>query len=187
MKKKITLIALALILIATAATSTLAYFNSEDTAHNVITTSGVDIEIFEWQDENMTIPYPDEPVEIMPGATVDKVVTVKNNEADSWIRATVDITITDGNGKKMALTDAELAKVIDVKFGEKWTKKDGWYYYNASVKTGDTTAPLFSTVHFDGPNMGNEFQGATFEVIVNAQAVQSANNGATALDAAGWE
>ena len=43
----------------------------------------------------------------------------------------------------------------------------------------------FTTVTFD-PKMGNVYQNSTAHVDVNAYAVQSANNGTGALDAAGW-
>ena len=48
------------------------------------------------------------------------------------------------------------------------------------------TKPLFTEVVFDGPNMTNEYQNCTVEVIVTAQAVQSANNGEAVLTADGW-
>ena len=35
-------------------------------------------------------------------------------------------------------------------------------------------------------DMGNEYQNATATVDVSAQAVQTANNGATVMDAQGW-
>ena len=34
--------------------------------------------------------------------------------------------------------------------------------------------------------MGNEYQNCTANLIIYAQAVQTANNGETALDAQGW-
>ena len=43
MKRKIWIIVLALISIASMASSTMAYFTGEDRAHNVITTGGVHI------------------------------------------------------------------------------------------------------------------------------------------------
>ena len=66
-----------------------------------------------------------------------------------------------------------------------WTEKDGFYYYNAALRPGETTAPLFTCVTFDA-GMGNEYQNATATVHVAAEAVQTANNGVTALEALGW-
>ena len=45
--------------------------------------------------------------------------------------------------------------------------------------------PLFTTVTFDAA-MGNAYQNSTATVSVRADAVQTANNGAAVLEAAGW-
>ena len=47
MKKKILLVTAVVICLAIAATGTLAYFTSDDVAHNVITSGGVNIELVE--------------------------------------------------------------------------------------------------------------------------------------------
>ena len=66
-----------------------------------------------------------------------------------------------------------------------WTEKDGYYYYTKPLKPGEVTAPIFTAVTFNA-DMGNEYQNATATVDVFAQAVQTANNGATVMDAQGW-
>ena len=66
-----------------------------------------------------------------------------------------------------------------------WTEKDGYFYYNAALKPGEVTAPIFTAVTFKA-DMGNEYQNATATVDVFAQAVQTANNGATVMAAQGW-
>ena len=69
---------------------------------------------------------------------------------------------------------------------EKWTEgEDGYWYYNKALESGETTAPLFDTVEF-ALKMGNEYQESTCVIDVTAQAVQTANNGSSALEAAGW-
>ena len=47
MKKKILLVAAVVMCLAIATAGTLAYFTSEDTAHNVITSGDVNIELVE--------------------------------------------------------------------------------------------------------------------------------------------
>lgn len=189
MKKKILTLAAAVICIAILASGTLAYFTAEDQVHNVITSGAVDIEIEEWQDE-IGNPYLDDPISVMPGVTVSKIATVKNMEASSYIRAKFDVVITREDGSIMELSPETLASIITLTMnGEDWLRKDGdgvWWYYNAPVATGDSTEPFFTEVVFDGPNMTNEYQNCTVEVIVKAQAVQTANNGSSALEAAGW-
>ena len=189
MKKKILLLAVVAICAAILASGTLAYFTSEDQVHNVITSGAVDIQIEEWQDE-IGNPYPDDPIDVMPGVTVSKIATVKNLEAEAYIRAKFEVVITREDGSVMELSPETLASIITLTMnGEDWLRKDGdgeWWYYNAPVQTGDSTEAFFTEVVFDGPNMTNEYQNCTVEVIVKAQGVQTANNGASALEAAGW-
>ena len=180
MKKKLLILSLAAICLAITAIGTLAYFTSEGTAHNVITTGGVEIAVQEWADEDKQTPFED--LEgIMPGMTVTKIAEIKNTGAsDAWVRVKVEKNIKlQGEGKpdtglvELTLNTAD------------WTEKDGYYYYTKVLKPGEVTAPIFTAVTFK-PDMGNEYQNATATVDVTAQAVQTANNGATVMDAQGW-
>ena len=192
MKKKILIALAALVALSIAVGGTLAYFTSKKVVHNVITTSGVDIDIVEWHDldgDGVLETYPDKPLSAMPGTEISKIVTIENKQAEAYIRARFEIVVTGADGKVMDLTQQELAEVIRVTVptGSGWQQKAGdntWWYYVNSVDTGDATEALFTEVVFDGPNMGNEYQNATIEVIVYAQATQAAHNGETALEAA---
>lgn len=194
MKKKYLIAVAALLVLSMAVGGTLAYFTSKKVVHNVITTSGVDIDLVEWQDpdgDGKLEPYPDAPLSAMPGTKISKIVTIENNQADAYIRARFEIVVTGADGKVMDLTQEELSRVITVTMpsGSGWQQKAGdntWWYYVNSVATDEATEALFTEVVFDGPNMGNEYQNCTVEVIVYAEGVQTANNGATALEAAGW-
>ena len=192
MKKKIFLLASAVIYLAILASGTIAYFTAEDEVHNVITSDAVDIQIEEWQKAgDEFVPYPKEsPIEVMPGVTVSKIVTIKNLEAESYIRAKFEVVINDSNGNVMQISPETLAGIITLTMnGEDWMRKDGddeWWYYADSVEMGASTEAFFTEVVFDGPNMTNEYQNCTVEVIVDAQAVQTSNNGESAIEAAGW-
>lgn len=189
MKKKFLLLAMVAICAAILAPGTLAYFTAEDEVHNVITTNSVDIKIEEWQNE-VGNPYPDEPISVMPGVTVSKIATVRNMEAEAYIRAKFEIVITKADGSVMELSPETLASIITLTMnGEDWLHKDddgGWWYYNAPVATGASTEAFFTEVVFDGSNMTNEYQNCKVEINVVAQAVQTANNGSTVMEAAGW-
>ena len=75
---------------------------------------------------------------------------------------------------------------MDFAVGENWhTDSDGYIYYAKPVAAGEATEILFDTVHF-APEMGNEYQNCTANIIISAQAVQTANNGNTVMDAKGW-
>ena len=189
MKKRIFSLAVVIICLAILASGTLAYFTSEDQVHNVITTDAVNIEIEEWQDE-IGNPYPDDPIDVMPGVTVSKIATIKNIEADAYIRAKFDVVIIREDKTVMELSPEELASIISLTMnGEDWLRKDGdseWWYYADAVAMGESTEAFFTEVVFDGPNMTNEYQNCTVKITVTAQAGQKANNGDSALEAAGW-
>ena len=180
MKKKLLILSLAAICLAITAIGTLAYLTSEGTAHNVITTGGVEIAVQEWADEDKQTPFED--LEgIMPGMTVTKIAEIKNTGAsDAWVRVKVEKNIKlQGEGT----SDTGLVE-LTLNTAD-WTEKDGYYYYTKVLKPGEVTAPIFTAVTFK-PDMGNEYQNATATVDVTAQAVQTANNGATVMDAQGW-
>ena len=188
MKKRIFALAVVLICLSILASTTLAYFTDIDTARNVITSDGINITVEEWQETpDGLIPYPSQPITVMPGISVSKIVTVRNQEAQSFVRAKLVLTLKDATGKEMEITSETMEKIIHLTMNaQDWTEKDGWWYYVGAVSTGAATKPLMTGVSFDGVNMANEYQKCTLEIHVYAQAVQAANNGSNALEAAGW-
>ncbi len=185
MKKKTLLAAAIVICLAVAASGTIAFFTAEDTAHNVITSGGVDIALQEWADEEKTTPFPEDGVSgIMPGAEVTKIVEVKNTGTGAaWIRVRVEKQIDLPEGVE---GDVDLA-LMQLDFDEScWSLgEDGFYYYTQPLEPGAVTPALFASVRFD-PGMGNLYQNSTARVAVTAYAVQAANNGETVFEAQGW-
>lgn len=181
MKRKLLILSVLAICVATMAAGSLAYYNYEDTAHNVITSGGVTIAIQEWADKEKQTPFKD--LEgIMPDMSVTKLAEVKNTgAAEAWIRVKVEKAIKlTGEGTP----DTDLVE-LDLNT-EDWTlDEDGWLYHNEAVAPGEITAPIFTTVTFN-KTMGNEYQNSTATVDISAQAVQTANNGESALTASGW-
>ena len=180
MKRKLLILSVLAICVAMLAGGTLAFFTSEDKAHNVITTGGVEITLQEWADEAKTTPFKDL-TGVMPNTTVTKIAEIKNTGAsDAWVRVKVEKNIKlQGDGTPdTGLVELKL-NTVD------WTEKDGYYYYNKILKPGEITAPVFTSVSF-AADMGDEYQDATATVDVFAQAVQTANNGTSALTASGW-
>lgn len=181
MKRRILIVSILVICISMLGTGSLAYFTSEDRAHNVITTGAVDITVQEWADPERENPFEDLDG-VMPGAQITKIAEVKNTGAsEAWIRVqlTRDIQLA-GEGQ----ADIDLV-VLDVNTADWTAGEDGYLYYNMPVQPGEVTAPIFTTVTFDA-DMSNEYQNATATVDVYAQAVQTANNGDSALEAQGW-
>ena len=180
MKRRIFALAVLAIYVATLAAGTIAYFTSAGTAHNVITTGAVAIELKEWADEAKTKPF-ENLDNVMPGTDATKIAEVKNTgESPAWIRVKLEksITLKEGGEADLSLLGLDINTTG-------WTEKDGYYYYNEILQPGETTAPLFTKVTFDA-KMGNEYQNAKAEIDLTAQAVQSANNGKTVMEAAGW-
>lgn len=188
MKKRIFAFAVVVICLSILASTTLAYFTDTAIARNVITSGGVDIAIEEWQEtpEGM-IPYPDQHIRVMPATQVSKIVTVRNLDARSFIRVKLELTLLDEEEQVMDIDAEEMEKIIHlIMNNQDWTEKDGWWYYGAAVNTNEATLPLMTAVEFDGPNMTNEYQRSTLKIHVIAQAVQTANNGTSAIDVLGW-
>lgn len=183
MKKRVILIAAAVILLALMAQGTLAYFTSRAIATNVITTGSIEIELIEMaQTENGLVPF-ENLSGVMPDTEASKIVTVKNTGGnDAFIRVQVDKKITLREGVTQT-PDPDMVK-LDYNT-DSWTLKDGCYYYNEILKSGEETEPLFTTVTF-APEMGNAYQEATVAIDVRAQATQTANNGTDPLEAEGW-
>ena len=188
MKKKILYIAAIVICLSLITGGTYAYFTASDTARNVITTSGVEINVVEQQLINGTLqPYPSQPIPVMPATTVSKIVSAQSIEQAAWVRMNYTLTVYDADGKEMEIPADELAKVIVIDPNTAdWTQKDGWWYYNTAIASGETTKPLFEEVEFSGPYMDNKWQLCTVVIDVTAQAVQKANNGMTVWEALGW-
>ena len=180
MKRKLLILSVLAICIATLAAGTIAFFTAEGKAHNVITTGGVEIAVQEWADVEKTKPFEDL-TGVMPNTTVTKIAEIKNTGAsDAWVRVKVEKSIKlQGEGTP----DTGLVE-LTINTTD-WTEKDGYFYNTKALKPGEVTAPIFTAVTFKA-DMGNEYQNATATVDVSAQAVQTANNGDTVMDAKGW-
>ena len=187
MKKKILSLSVIVLCLAILSGGTIAYFTAEETVRNVITSGGIRIALVEQQlVDGALVDYPDEPIPVLPGKTVSKIVSVKGVEASAWIRMCYEITAFDADGVPMDVPAEELEKLVQIApDSESWTFSDGWWYCNEAVDSGESTKPLFESVVF-AVDMGNRYQESTVQIDVTAQAVQQANNGAAVLEAAGW-
>lgn len=183
MKKKLCVIALLVSCLAIAAYGTSAYFTHEQTATNVITTGSIKVELQEWADTgNGLVPFVD--VEgVLPGTEISKIVQVKNMGGQAaWIRVSVEKTILLADGAEGEVDLSLISYDLNSDF---WTEKDGFYYYNTILQPNKVTEPLFTKIIFSA-SMSNMYQNSKAVIDVTAQATQVANNGTSALDAAGW-
>lgn len=180
--KKVTAAVAILLCLAVGVQSTIAYFTSTDTATNVITTGNIKIKLHEQhKTDNGLEPFEDV-IDVMPGDSVSKIVTVENTGNNSaWVRIALDkaITLAEGVEGEIDLT------LVSFDIGEAWVERDGWYYYTEVLGKGEITSPLFENVIFS-VDMGNMYQNSTATVTVLAHATQTAHNGTTVWEAAGW-
>ena len=183
MKKKLFVIAVLVICLATAAYGTSAYFTHNQTATNVITSGSIKIELQEWSDTGDGL-VPSEDIEgVLPGAKVSKIVQVKNIGGQAaWVRVSADRAIHLAEGVDGEVDLSLISCDLNTAY---WTEKDGFYYYNTALQPNEVSEPLFTKVIFS-ETMSNMYQNSKAVIDVTAQATQVANNGTCALDAAGW-
>lgn len=182
MKKRMLTAALALCCLAVLATGTLAYFTAEETAQNVITMGSLKMELVELDEKG----EPWEDVEnIVPGMEVTKEAFVKNTgTVYFYTRVKITKTFVPAQGEEKPELNTKLVRLdINEKYWE--PGNDGFYYYKKPVAPGEETKPLFTTVTFS-TEMGNEYQNVKVIIDLDAQAVQSRNNGDSATKATGW-
>lgn len=179
-KSKILAVAAVVLCCALAMGGTLAYYTAESTAHNVITTGDIHIKLFEEFD-------PEAAKKLVPGNTVDKVVTVMNTsstaQGDAWIRVQVELDASiNGDDLPVAILGPDDLEqpVALIDFNDQaddnWIYGgDGYFYYKTAVAPGEETQPLFTEVTLN-PLMDNDYQESRIDVDVYAQAVQAKNN-----------
>ncbi len=191
MKKKLLSLGVIVICIAILASGTIAYFSAEDTAHNVITSNGgVGVEIVEktLTDSGELVDFPEQGITgLMPGESASKIVSLCNSgSSEAWLRVRISEQLLASDGTELPLTTRTGKPILSYEIDPAlWQYQDGWYYYQAPVPAGAYTELLFDTVLFS-VGMTNEYVTATAHVIIDAQAVQTANNGTTVLEAKGW-
>lgn len=181
-KKRVLAIAVIMMCLAILATGTMAYFIAEETSYNVITTGLLKLELVEETTDGK--PWPAGGVTgVVPATEADKVVYVVNRgSAPLFARIRVDQRINPAEGVDAELDFEHITLDLNT---DSWIQQGDFYYYYRALKAGEQSEPLFTKVTF-GPELGNEYMNATVDFAVQAQAVQSANNGYDPLFALGW-
>ncbi len=181
-RKRVLLAAAIAVCCALPALGSAAYRTVSAAADYVITTGGVKIALNEWADVSQQphVPFADA-AGVVPGSAVPKYVEVENTGASAaYVRVRVqkDVRLPEGTAGDAA------AVTLDINTQD-WTARDGYYYYNKPLQPGERTPYLFTEVRF-AAEMDARYGGAQVEVRVQAEATQAANNGQSALEAAGW-
>lgn len=183
-KRKVGLVAAALLLVSMLSFGTLAYFTDAEAATNVMTAGNVEIVLLDQTDVNGTLADFNETFDggktgVMPGDVVSKVVTVENvGTQPAWVRVKVDQAIVPATLTMDGIT-------LDFNYTNWTSMTDGYFYYNSALAAAATTEPLFTGVSYSSA-LGNDYMNAVVTIYVSAEAVQVANNGSSFDTATGW-
>lgn len=179
MKKRMVMVTSLMLAVLLIGGGTFAWFTaSADPVKNEFKAGTVDIEIIDC--------FEGAP-KVNPGDCYSKVIYVKNTGTKkAYIRISADTLWTPRSG----VNASELSDDV-LRFGINnpvdfllwnllpgWTYQDGYFYYNKVVESGHYTKPLLkgNRICFDGPSMGNEYQGAKLDITINADAIQGTHN-----------
>lgn len=177
-KKKLSALLLAGTLTAGVVGGTFAWFTSKDTVTNQFATGGTNDD-----DSNAGIDIWEkfeEPTNVVPGTTTDKLVQVKNTSTyDQFIRVKITPKWEDKE-----LNTTEGLSYLGLNFVEgslgdeqgQWLKDGDYYYYIGKVAGGKFTNTLLESVTLS-KNAGNEYKNQKYKVVVDADSIQ-ADNGA---------
>lgn len=184
-KRKIALLSFSMAIIALLVGGSFAFYAASERTHNIVTSGGVKIRLFEDTDQvgadGRPLPFQNI-ANATPGETYSKIPKVRNvDDGAAWIRIkmTPTATLTDGN-----IVPADVFQT-DINSQYWLTGNDGYYYYYRVLNQNETTEPLFTEAAL-ASDLDNIYKGATFGLTLSAQAVQQKNNGADVFSAQGW-
>lgn len=170
-KKKTTLIISAIVIMALIGAS-VAFYTTSKVAKNEISSSNLKIELV--MDGDLGT--------INPGETKNRSAMVKNaGKETAWVRVEANLVI---DGKEEMAADNPYILFKDLNATD-WEWSDGYFYYTKPLKSGETTTKLFSGVTLK-ENLGNDMNGKSINLKVDAEGTQTKHNGSKATEAKGW-
>lgn len=159
-------IALAVVLVAGG---TMAWFTAGDEILNNFTAGTLNINVTEVFDENAA-------GNVNPGDQIKKEITIENTGTKrAYLRMKLEPKWTNIDDEVTILDDWGPASILDL--NADWElKSDGYYYYkNVVAESGGLAPKPFTKIVFKGATMGNEYQGANFDLNVIVEAIQVTN------------
>lgn len=179
------LIVLLILLVLSAVSSALTFRTRTGQVTNRITYGDVELTLIENTLENgVEIPFTQNTPVKVSGGEYSRIVRVKNTgEHPIYVRVALRLTAVDGNGQETTLPADFYSYDIN---NSDWTESDGWYYYNqAALTENEETNTLMTKIMFDHTKL-NDVAGYELTLHIQAEAVQSENNGDTVWQAVGW-
>nr|WP_300003261.1 TasA family protein [Tissierella sp.] len=184
MKKQKWMIGSALLLaVLMVAGGTMAWFTATaDPVVNEFKAGTVGIKVHEQFDKKAA-------QNVNPGDCYEKVIYIENTGTKkAYVRIKADAVFTAVNGDILSngVLNYGIAgpgvQIWPPKLLPGWTLKGDYFYYDRIVHPNHFTKPLLkcNRVCFDGPKMGNEYQGASLDITINADAIQATHGAAKA-------
>lgn len=167
-KKKIICIAAALVLIAVlSAGVTLAAFTASKETLNIVTFGNVHIALID--------EYTKPQAGVIPGQTVNKVVTAKNTGSNTaYVRLKLTKSWWENDLKREDLDPSYIK--LNFSNADKWVEgTDRYYYYQLPLKPGETAENLIDSFSLPKDWDMNGYTNLDGHIDARAEAVQSEN------------
>lgn len=160
MRKKKLIIFLASLSILMCGSGATILARTETSVMNHLATGIVDIQLKEYRIQDGEEQIYEDVKDVLPGQTISKIPRIHNQGNDCYVRV------------KLALEGTE-EKIEIQEMGKNWIEgKDGYLYDTEILKTGQDTE-LFRSIHI--PEDFSLAEGASFRLIIHAEAIQSKN------------
>ncbi|MCF6465842.1 TasA family protein [Clostridium sp. Cult2] len=171
MKKRNIMLGSIILLVALLVLGTMAWFTDSSEVVNSFKAGTVDIDLIE---NGITVGGEFNGINIdnvNPGDNHEKEIEVlSNGSKQTYVRVKLTPTWTfEDETADNTLAPAEYVGLDS----SKWILSGDYYYYHKILNKDDITDALITGIKFNGPDMGNDYQGATFTLEVKAEAVQA--------------
>lgn len=172
--------------LALLSTGTFAYFTTQAEVENSITTGTVRVEVHQYDDAGAEISGDSKEPGVLPGATVEYSAAVENTGSEPiYLRVRLAPKVVK-EGRNAGLKAGDATDCLEPAINtDAWTKEGEYYYYHSILEPGAQTEPLFTSVHFNGPNMDNAYLGSELALNVEAYGIQSDNMNVVTVDDGG--
>lgn len=180
-KGKIMLIILVFVILFGSLSLTYTYFVMEEDTNSVVTFGNLKLKLIEKTLSGSEYVDVNDNIDITNTKKLSRLIRVKNVGNNSfYVRLKLNFIGQKGNNKFNA------NNLISLNIDDNWEYKDGYYYYKKEVKPKEESSNLMEEIIFDNKKILKNYQGSSFRLEVNAEAVQSENNSSNVMEATGW-
>lgn len=170
MKKKVVLLTAFTLVALLVAGGTMAWFTANDEVSNIFKAGTVEVKVNDHGFKDVE--------NVNPGDCYEKKLSVKSlGSKRTLVRVKFIPSWTDTSGNPINSGSNDPANIItqSIPVIGDWIKIGDWYYYKKELTEGNETSVLKQNVCFNGGKMDNDYQGATYTLKAEAEAVQATN------------